>query len=129
MKQKVANVYLTEMLSEEKLFKTIEEAIMKKTDLTKIPGIGNNMAEHLIKAGYLDIESLKGQDPEEIYTKDCLMQGTQVDRCVLYCYRLAVHLRMMMVSCHRINKIGGIGKTDLRIDVEFGKGKSGELNI
>lgn len=64
---------------------------MRKTDLTKIPGIGNNMAEHLIEAGYLDIESLKGQDPEEIYTKDCLMQGTQVDRCVLYCYRLAVH--------------------------------------
>lgn len=62
-----------------------------KTDLQKIPGIGKNMAEHLIKAGYPDIASLKGQDPEQVYTQDCLAQGLQVDRCALYCYRLAVH--------------------------------------
>lgn len=62
-----------------------------KTDLINIPGIGKNMAEHLIKAGYPDIASLKGEAPEEIYTKDCLAQGGQVDRCALYCYRLAVH--------------------------------------
>ena len=61
------------------------------TDLTKIPGVGKNMAQHLINAGYPDIESLKGQNPEEVYTKDCLFQGVQVDRCALYCYRLAVH--------------------------------------
>ena len=60
------------------------------TDLTQIPGIGKNMARHLINAGYPDMESLKGQDPEEIYHKDCLYQGIQVDRCVLYVYRLAV---------------------------------------
>ena len=61
-----------------------------QTDLTQIPGIGKNMARHLINAGYPDIESLKGQDPEEIYHKDRLFQGVQVDRCALYCYRLAV---------------------------------------
>lgn len=61
-----------------------------KTDLTQIPGIGPNMARHLINAGYPDIDSLKGQDPEEIYQKDCLFQGVQADRCALYCYRLAV---------------------------------------
>ncbi|MCL1965429.1 MAG: helix-hairpin-helix domain-containing protein [Firmicutes bacterium] len=61
------------------------------TDLTKIPGVGKNMARHLMNAGYPDIESLKGQDPEAVYTKDCLFQGVQVDRCALYCYRLAVH--------------------------------------
>ena len=60
------------------------------TDLTLIPGIGKNMARHLSNAGYPDIESLKGQDPEGIYRKDCLFQGAQVDRCALYCYRLAV---------------------------------------
>ena len=51
---------------------------MKKaaeTDLTKIPGVGANMAKHLINAGYPDIASLKGQRPEEVYTKDCLAQG------------------------------------------------------
>ncbi|MCL2695447.1 MAG: helix-hairpin-helix domain-containing protein [Clostridiales bacterium] len=61
-----------------------------KTDLTQIPGIGENMARHLTNAGYPDIASLKGQDPDEIYLKDCLYQGAQVDRCALYAYRLAV---------------------------------------
>ncbi|MDR0839968.1 MAG: helix-hairpin-helix domain-containing protein [Christensenellaceae bacterium] len=65
---------------------------MKPTsNLTNIPGIGKNMAQHLICAGYPDIASLKGQNPEEVYAKDCLAQGVQVDRCALYCYRLAVY--------------------------------------
>jgi len=63
----------------------------KVTDLTKIPGIGKNMAQHLIAAGYPNIDSLKGQSPDEIYEKDCRAQGAAVDRCALYCYRLAVH--------------------------------------
>ena len=62
-----------------------------QTDLTQIPGVGKNMAQHLINAGYTMIDSLKGQDPKEVYQKDCLYQGVQVDRCALYCYRLAVH--------------------------------------
>ena len=62
------------------------------TDLTKIPGIGKKMTEHLSAIGYLDIDSLKGQNPEEIYTKHCLHYGpgNQSCKCVLYCYRLAV---------------------------------------
>ena len=63
---------------------------MEASNLTQIPGVGKNMARHLIKAEYPDIASLKGQDPEEIYRKDCLYQGAQVDRCALYCYQLAV---------------------------------------
>ena len=61
-----------------------------QNDLTKIPGVGKNMAQHLIDAGYPDITSLKGQSPEDIYMRDCIAQGVQVDRCALYCYRLAV---------------------------------------
>ena len=61
-----------------------------KSDLTQIPGIGKNMERHLINAGYTSIESLRGQDPLEIYNKDCIYQGVQVDRCALYVYRLAV---------------------------------------
>ena len=60
------------------------------TNLTNIPGIGKNMAQHLINIGYTNVESLKGQDPEKIYQKDCLFHGLKLDRCVLYCYRLAV---------------------------------------
>lgn len=62
-----------------------------KTDLRKIPGIGKNMEDHLIKAGYPNIAALKGQRPVDIFMRDCMAQGTQVDRCALYCYRLAVH--------------------------------------
>jgi hypothetical protein len=64
-----------------------------KTNLTQIPGIGAKMAQHLTAAGYPDIESLKGQNPEEIYEKHVLRHGpgNQSCKCVLYCYRLAVH--------------------------------------
>jgi hypothetical protein len=49
------------------------------------------MARHLTYIGYATIESLKGQNPEEIYLKDCAHQGSKVDRCALYVYRLAVY--------------------------------------
>ena len=67
--------------------------VNSQTNLTQIPGIGKKMAEHLKKIGYPDIESLKGQNPDDIYTKHCLFYdaGNQSCRCVLYCYRLAVH--------------------------------------
>ena len=63
---------------------------MSKTDLTTIPGIGKKMALHLVNAGYPTVASLKGQNPEEIYRKNCEFQDVQVDRCALYVYRLAV---------------------------------------
>ncbi|MDI9476719.1 MAG: Pathogenicity locus [Clostridiales bacterium] len=62
-----------------------------KPELMKIPGVGSNMAKHLIKAGFPTIESLKGQNPDDIYAADCIAQGTTVDKCALYCYRLAVY--------------------------------------
>ena len=64
---------------------------MMKSELTKIPGIGNKMAGHLIKAGFPTVESLIGKSPDEVYAADCAAQGAAVDRCALYCYRLAVH--------------------------------------
>lgn len=62
-----------------------------ENNLKAIPGVGKNMEQHLINAGYPDISSPKSQDPEKIYLKDCVAQGEQVDRCALYVYRLAVH--------------------------------------
>jgi len=62
-----------------------------KTELTKIPGIGDNMAKHLTRAGFSTIESCRGKSQEGIYAANCFAQGTQVDRCALYYYRLAVH--------------------------------------
>ncbi len=62
-----------------------------KSELETIPGVGPRMARHLERIGCPTPESLRGQDPEELYRRDCLSQGCQVDRCVLYVYRLAVH--------------------------------------
>ena len=62
-----------------------------KSELEAIPGVGPRMARHLERVGCPTLDSLKGQDPEELYRRDCLSQGCQVDRCVLYVYRLAVY--------------------------------------
>ncbi len=62
-----------------------------KTELRKIPGVGPNIEQDLINLGYTTIESLRGQNPEEMYRKDCLHKGFQEDKCQLYVYRLAVY--------------------------------------
>ncbi len=61
-----------------------------KSELTAIPGIGENMAAHLNALGIEHIGDLKGKDPEALYARECAQQGSTVDRCVLYVYRLAV---------------------------------------
>jgi hypothetical protein len=66
-----------------------QEGRMAKSELEQIPGVGKNMARHLINAGYPTLESLRGADPEEIYRRGCASQGC-FDRCALYVYRLAV---------------------------------------
>jgi hypothetical protein len=64
--------------------------MMMKSELEQIPGIGENMAQRLINVGYPTIASLRGQNPDEIYLKDCIYHNAQIDRCALYQYRLAV---------------------------------------
>ncbi len=61
-----------------------------RSELEQIPGVGPNMAAHLAGLGYRRISDLQGADPEELYRRDCILQGTKVDRCCLYVYRLAV---------------------------------------
>ncbi len=62
-----------------------------KTELRKIPGVGKETEKDLIRLGYPTIASLRGADPEEIYQRDCMEQGVQIDRCQLYVYRCAVY--------------------------------------
>ena len=62
-----------------------------KTELQTIPGVGKKTEQDLIRLGYTTIESLKGQNPEEIYRKDCETRGFLIDRCQLYVYRCAVY--------------------------------------
>ena len=60
-------------------------------DLKSIPGVGKNIEQHLRHIGIESIEDLKGQDPEDLYLRDCLYKGFQEDRCLLYVFRLAVY--------------------------------------
>lgn len=62
-----------------------------KNDLKNIPGIGKNMEMHLFNIGIRKIDDLIGQDPEELFWRDCEFKGMQDDRCVLYVFRLAVY--------------------------------------
>ena len=57
----------------------------KKSELESIPGVGPSLAKRLEQIGCPTL------DPEELYRRDCLVQGCAVDRCVLYVFRLAVH--------------------------------------
>lgn len=62
-----------------------------KSDLQTIPGVGPNMERHLLELGYSTVDSLKEADPEVMYRRECRQRGEQLDRCVLYVYRLAVY--------------------------------------
>ena len=59
--------------------------------LRQIPGIGSNMEHHLYNIGIHQVGDLVGQDPEDLYRRDCAAQGCPVDRCALYVYRAAVY--------------------------------------
>lgn len=59
--------------------------------LRQIPGIGPSMERHLQAIGIHCVEDLAGKDPEALYFADCEAQRAQVDRCVLYVYRMAVY--------------------------------------
>lgn len=60
-------------------------------ELRKIPGVGKKTEEDLLSLGYTTVASLRGADPEEMYARDCMLRGCQIDRCQLYVYRCAVY--------------------------------------
>ena len=64
---------------------------MMKTDLTVIPNVGKRTKESLMNIGITCVEDLIGKNPEELYIKDCMVKGFQVDRCQLYLFRMAVY--------------------------------------
>ena len=60
-------------------------------EFRQIPGVGNRIAEDLWNLGLRSISDLKNQDPEALYMRLCALQGTRVDRCMLYVFRCAVY--------------------------------------
>ena len=60
-------------------------------ELRKIPNIGKATEADLIKMGYTTVESLKGKTAEELYSEECVLRGTVIDRCQLYLYRAVAY--------------------------------------
>ena len=54
------------------------------SDLRKIPGVGADMERYLQNIGIRCVADLVGQDPEELYHKDCLKKGFQERGCQFY---------------------------------------------
>ena len=68
---------------------TAQKAILK--EFQTIPGVGKSIAIDLWNQGFRSVQELAGRDPEELYFRQCELQGTQVDRCLLYTFRCAVY--------------------------------------
>lgn len=62
-----------------------------KTDLTTIPNVGKKTKQALEYIGITCVEDLKGQNPEDLYMKDCIRKGFMEDKCQLYLFRMAVY--------------------------------------
>ncbi len=62
-----------------------------RDSLRRIPGVGDDMEQHLNSVGIEKIPDLIGTSPDVLYQTDCAQRGKQIDRCVLYVYRLAVY--------------------------------------
>jgi len=60
-------------------------------ELKRIPGVGASIASDLCSLGIHSASDLRGQDPEELYLKLCVVRGMRIDRCVLYVFRCAVY--------------------------------------
>lgn len=59
--------------------------------LRVIPGVGQRVARDLWDLGIRGVEDLRGRDPEALYDRLCEIQGTKVDRCMLYTLRCAIY--------------------------------------
>lgn len=62
-----------------------------RSDLQRIPGVGPRTQEDLEALGISRIRDLEGRDPLELYETLRDMNGTYLDRCVLYVFRCAVY--------------------------------------
>lgn len=61
------------------------------SEFRQVPGVGKSISEDLWDLGLRSVSDLKKQDPEDLYLRLCSLQGTHVDRCMLYVFRCAVY--------------------------------------
>ncbi len=65
--------------------------IRMKTDLRTIPNVGKRTKFALKNIGINYVEDLVGQNPEDLYLKDCECKGFKEDKCELYLFRMAIY--------------------------------------
>jgi len=68
---------------------SIEAAALK--DLRRIPGVGPSLAGDLFRLGVRRVDELREEDPQRLYERLEELEGTHVDRCVLYVFRCAAY--------------------------------------
>jgi hypothetical protein len=61
------------------------------SELRAIPGVGPATEADLLALGVHRRADLIGKDPEALYERLCALEGTHVDRCMLYVFRCAVY--------------------------------------
>ncbi len=59
--------------------------------LQTIPGVGKTISKDLVRLGFLSVESIKGQNPEDMYNRHNKIKGATQDKCMLYVFRCAVY--------------------------------------
>jgi hypothetical protein len=64
---------------------------MKHSELEGIPGVGPKIARDLHELDLHCMKDLRGQNPEELYSRLNALRGCHVDRCVLYVFRCAIY--------------------------------------
>lgn len=64
---------------------------MALTEFREIPGVGPDMEAHLMSLGLTNLAELARENPDELYTRDCLQFGQPLDLCILYVFRCAVY--------------------------------------
>jgi hypothetical protein len=60
-------------------------------DLQRIPGVGPSIARDFYMQGFRRVDELKRCKPQQLYDRQCEIQGGHVDRCWLYVARCAVY--------------------------------------
>lgn len=60
-------------------------------EFQQIPGVGIRIAEDLWNLGFCKCEDLRSEDPQVMYDRLCELQGSKVDRCMLYVFRCAIY--------------------------------------
>jgi hypothetical protein len=89
---------------------------MQLKQLRTIPGVGKSIAMDLWNIGIKEVNDLKNQDPEELYTLSNRLVGSIQDRCLLYVFRCAIYYANTDVRMQYPEKLKWWNWKDKKVD-------------